>query len=68
MFAFKAGAFNSEELHCCMSFLVRMFHVIILHPHICSVLSITLYRVTISLLHNCCLLMRPAMNPLYRTD
>ena len=47
-----------------MSFLVRMFHEIILHPHIYFVLSVTLYCVIISLLHNCCLL-RPAMMALY---
>ena len=51
-----------------MSFLVRMFHAIILHPHIYSDLSVTLYCLTISLLHNCCLLTTSAMMALYRTD
>ena len=50
-----------------MLFLVRMFHQIILHPHIYSVLNVTLYCVTISLLYNCCLLMRSAIMALYRT-
>ena len=42
-----------------MSFPVRMFYWIILHPSISSVWSVTLYWVTIYLLHNCCLLTTP---------
>ena len=39
-----------------ISFPVRTFHEIILHPNISSVLTVTLYWVAISLLDNCCLL------------
>ena len=47
---------------------VRMFHGIVLHPNISSVEGVTLYWVTSSFLHNCCLLIRSAMMVLHTTE
>ena len=53
---------------CGMSFSIIIFHEIISRPHIYSALSVTLYWVTKSLIHYCCLLKRPTMMALYRKD